>query len=90
MLLHGAVKKFPQKENSNVSNTARAHKSKEITSTSNHAAVSDVHDVESSNGLLPIAQLGVSSDVTSLMTLVLCDSASTHSWVFSSLVNGLE
>ena len=57
--------------------------------TSTHAAVSDVHDIESSKGLLPIATLGVSSDVTSLLTLVLCDSASTHSWVSSSLVNHL-
>ena len=32
---------------------------------------------------------GVSSDVTSLLTLVLCDSASTHSWVSSSIVNRL-
>ena len=39
--------------------------------------------------MLPIATLGVSSDVTSLLTLVLCDSASTHSWVSSSLVNRL-
>ena len=77
---------FPRKENSNVSNEAGTIKSKENTNTSTHAAVSDVHDIESSKGLLPIATLGVSSDVTSLLTLVLCDSASTHSWVSSSLV----
>ena len=73
----------------NVSNKARTNKSKENTNTSTHAAVSDVHDIESSKGLLPIATYGVSSDVTSLLTLVLCDSASTHSWVSSSLVNRL-
>ena len=55
---------------------------------STHAAVTDVHDIESSR-LLPIATLGLSSDVTSLLTLVLCDSASTHSWVSSSLANRL-
>ena len=71
----------------NVSNKAGTNKSKENTNISTHAAVSDVHDVESSKGLLPIATLGVSSDVTSLLTLVVCDSASTHSWVSSSLVN---
>ena len=46
-------------------------------------------NLESSKGLLPIATLGVSSDVTSLLTLVLCDSASTHSWVSPSPVNRL-
>ena len=69
---------------------AGTNKSKENTNTSTHAAISDVHDIESSYGLLPIATLGVSSDVTSLLTLVLCDSASTHSWVSSSLVNRLR
>ena len=43
----------------------------ENTKTSSHAAVSDVHDIESSKGLLPIATLGVTSDVTSLLTIVL-------------------
>ena len=89
VLLHGAERIFPRKENSKVSNKAGINKSKENTNTSTHAAVSDVHDIESSKGLLPIATLGVSSDVTSLLTLVLCDSASTHSWVSSSLVNRL-
>ena len=89
VLLHGAERIFSRKENSNVSNKAGTNKSKENTNTSTHAAVSDVHDIESSKGLLPIATIGVSSDVTSLLTLVLCDSASTHSWVSSSLVNRL-
>ena len=89
VLLHGAERIFPGKENSNVSNKAVTNKSKENTNTSTHATVSDVHDIESSKGLLPIATLGVSSDVTSILTLVLCDSASTHSWVSSSLVNRL-
>ena len=81
VLLHGAEKLFPRKEKSNVSNKAAgSNKSKENTNTSTHAAVSDVHDIESSKGLLPVATLGVSSDVTSLLTLDLCDSASTHSW----------
>ena len=71
------------------SNKAGANKSKENTNTSTHDAVSDVHDIESSEGVLLIATLGVSSDVTSLLTLVFCDSASTHSWVSSSLVNRL-
>ena len=68
---------------------AGTNNSKENRNTSTHAVVSDVQDIESSKGLLPIATLGVSSDVTSLLTLVLCDSASTHSWVSSSLVNRL-
>ena len=89
VLLHGAERIFPRKENSNVSNKAGTNKSKENKNTSTHAAVSDVHDIESFKRLLPIATLGVSSDVTSLLTLVLCDSASTHSWVSSSLVNRL-
>ena len=72
-----------------MSNKAGTNKSKENTNLSTHAAVIDVHDIESSKGLLPIATLEVSSDVTSLLTLVLCDSASTHSWVSSSLVNRL-
>ena len=92
-MLHGAERIFPRKENSKVSNKAGTNKSgrqyKETTNTSSHAAVSDVHDIESSKGLLPIATLGVPSDVTSLLTLVLCDSASTHSWLSSSLVNRL-
>ena len=86
VLLHGAERLFPRKENSNVSNKAGTNQSKENTNTSTHAADSDVHDIESSEGLLPI---GVSSDVTSLLTLVLRDSASTHSWVSSSLVKRL-
>ena len=86
VLLHGAEKIISRKENSNVSNKAGTNKSKENTKTSTHAAVSAVHDIESSEGLLRIATLGVSSDVTSLLTLVLCDKASTHSWVSSSLV----
>ena len=90
VLLHGAEKISPRSENSNVSNKAGTNKSKENTNTSTHAAISDVHDIESFYGLLPIATLGVSSDVTSLPTLVLCDSASTHSWVSSSLVNRLR
>ena len=73
----------------NDSNKAGANKSKENTNTSTHAAVSDVHEIESSKKLLPIATLGVNSDVTSLLTLVLCDSASTHSWVSFPLVNHL-
>ena len=89
VLLHGAEKTFPPKENLNVSNKAGTNKSKENTNTSTHAALSDVHDIESSKGLSPIATLGASSDVTSLLTLVLCDSASTHSRVSSSLVNRL-
>ena len=72
-----------------MSKKAGTNKAKENTNTSNHAAVSDIHDIESSKGLLPIAKLGVSSDVTSPLMLVLCDSASTHSWVSSSLVNRL-
>ena len=49
-----------------------------------------MHDIESLKGLLPIATLGVSSDVTSLLTVVLFDSASTHFRVFWSLVNRLS
>ena len=86
VLLREAEKIFPRKENSNEAGT---NKSKENTNTFTHAAVSDVHDIESSKGLLPIATIGVSSDVTSLLTLVLCDSASTYSRVSSSLVNRL-
>ena len=74
VLLHGAEKIIPGKENSSVSNKAETKKSKENTNTSTHAAVSDVHDIESSKGLLPIATLGVSLEVTSLLTLVHCDS----------------
>ena len=88
-MLHGAKKIFPRKQNLNVSKKAGTNKSKENTNTSTHAAVSDVHDIESSEGFLPIATMGVSSDVTSLLKLILCDSASTHSWVSSSLVNHL-
>ena len=72
-----------------MSNEAGTSKSKENTNTSTNAAVSDVHDNDSSERLLRIERLGVSWDVTSLLTIVLCESASTHSWVFSSLVNRL-
>ena len=90
VLLHGAEKKiFPRRENSNVPTKAGSNKCKENTKTSTHAAVGDVHDIESSKELLPITTLGVSSDVASLLTLVVCDSASTHLWVSSSLVNRL-
>ena len=68
VLLHGAEKLIPGKENSSFSNKAGINKSKENTNTSTHAPVSDVHDIESSKGLLPTATLGVSSDVTSLLT----------------------
>ena len=88
-MLHGAEGIFPRKEISNVSNKAGTNKSKDNTNISLHVAVSDVRDIESSKGLLPIATLGVSSDITSLLTLVLCDSTSTHSWMSSSLVNRL-
>ena len=50
---------------------AGTNKSKENTNTSTQAAVCDVHDIESSKGFLPIATLGVSSDVTSLLLLAL-------------------
>ena len=42
-----------------ISSKTGTNKSKENKNTSTHAAVSDVHDVESSKGLLPIATLGV-------------------------------
>ena len=60
VLLHEAEKKFPRRENSNVSNKAGTSKSKENINHSTHAAVSDVHDIESAKGSLPIATLGVS------------------------------
>ena len=80
VLFHRADKIFPRKENSNDSNKAGANNSKDNTNTSTHAIVSDIHDIEKSKGLLPIVTLDVSSDVTSLLSLVHCDSASTHSW----------
>ena len=86
-MLHGAEKKISSEGNG--SKKAGTNKSKENTNISTHATASDVHEIESSKGLLPIATLGVSSDVTSLLTLVLCDSASTQSWMSSSLVNRL-
>ena len=86
VLLHGAEIIFPRKENSNVSKKAGISKAKEKTNTSTHSAVSDVHDIESSKELLPIATLAVSSDINSLLTLVLCDSASTHSCVLCVFV----
>ena len=73
-----------------MSNKVGAHKSKENTNASINAAVSDVHDIEWSKGLLPLATLGVSSDVTTVLTLVFCYSASTHSWVSASFVNSLN
>ena len=81
VLLHKTEKIFPQKGNSNISNKAGTNKSKENKNISTYAAVSDIPDIESSKGLLPIATLGLSSDVTSLLTMVLCDRALTHSWV---------
>ena len=36
-------------------------------------------------GLLPIATVVVPSDSTNVSTLVLCDGASTHSWVSAFL-----
>ena len=87
VLLHGAEKQISSEGNG--SKKAGTNKSKENTNISTHATASDVHEIESSKGLLPIATLGVSSDVTSLLTLVLCDSASTQSWMSSSLVNRL-
>ena len=60
VLLHGANKLFPQKENSNDSNKAGPNNSKENTNTSTHvAAVSDVHDIES------LRALTISLNVTS-------------------------
>ena len=57
VLLHGAKKLFPQKENSN---KAGPNNSKENTNTSTHvAAVSDVHDIES------LRALKISLNVTS-------------------------
>ena len=81
------MKNLHEREISNNSNKAETNKSKENTNTSTHAADGDVNGIESSKGLLPIANLGVSSDVTSRLTLVHCDSASTNTWVSSSLVN---
>ena len=89
VLLHEAEKIFRRKENSNVSNKTGTKKTKENTNTSTQTAVNYVHYIESSKGLLPIVTLGVSSNVTSLLTLVLCDSASTRSWLSSSLVSRL-
>ena len=47
VLLHGAKKIFPRKENSKVSKKDGTNKSKENSNHSTHAAVSDVHDIES-------------------------------------------
>ena len=51
VLLHGTAKNFQRKKKSNVSNKAGTNRSKENKNTSTHAAVSDVHDIESSKGL---------------------------------------
>ena len=77
-LLHGTENIFSRNEKLIDSNKAGANKSHMTTNASTDATVSDEHDIESSIGLLPIATLGLSSDVTSLLTLVLCDSASTQ------------
>ena len=57
VLLHGAEKIFPRKENLKVSKKAGASKSKENTNSSTYAVVSDVHDIELSKGLLGCCQL---------------------------------
>ena len=70
---------IPPKQSLNDSNRAEANRSKENTNSSIHDALSDARDNESSKGLLPIAKLGVTSDVTNLLTLSIFDSATTHS-----------
>ena len=87
ILLHGAEKIFPRKENTNASKKLEQTSPRRIQTLPPTPLL--VMYLESSKGLLLIATLGVSSDVTSLLKLVLCDSASTLSWLSSSLVNRL-
>ena len=86
VLLYGAEKIFPAKDtkSSPASGNANAkHKS-------TNAAVGDIHSQESTKGLLPVASLAVSADATITNALVLCDCASTHSWVSADLVKRLH
>ena len=84
VLLHGAEKLFPPRDTKGNANTpASGNANTKYVST--NAAVSEIHSQESTKDLLP-----VSSDVTITNALVLCDSASTHSWVSADLVKRLH
>ena len=85
MLLHGADNFFPPKDTkgppSSNANTKYL---------STNAAVGDIHSQESTKGLLPVASLALSSHATMTNAPVLCDCASTHSWVSADLVKRLH
>ena len=81
MLLHGAEKTFPPKNTKSSPASCNAN---------TNADVGDIHSQESTKSLLPVALLAVSSDATITNALVLCDSASTHSWVSADLVKRLH
>ena len=68
-------KKFPRKESVTYSNKVGSNRSKEIIHTSTQAAVGGVRELGLFKGVLQI----VSPDKISLLELVLCDRATTHS-----------
>ena len=86
VLLHGAEKNFPPKDTKSFPASGNAS-TKHV---SNNAAVGNIHSQESTEGLLPVASLAVSSDATITNALALCDSASRHSWVPADLVKRLH
>ena len=86
VLLHGAEKFFPPKDTKGPPASGNAN-TKYL---STNAAVGNIHIQESTKGLLPIASLAVSSDATMTNAQVLCDSASTLSWVSADLVKRLH
>ena len=85
VLLHGAEKKFLLlrilKGNANTPASGNAN-TKYV---STNASVGNIHSQESTKGVLP-----VSLDATITIALVLCDRASTHSWISSDLVKRLH
>ena len=86
MLLRGADKVFPPREDNKDYSSLREAMCKNMSA---HAFFSDAITEESTKGLLPIASLDVSS-FEEKNDLVLCDSISTHSLVSATFVKRLN
>ena len=79
-------KNFPPKDTKSSPASGNANNNYEST----NAAVGIIHSQVSTKGPLPVPSLAVSSDATITNALVLCDSASTQSWVSTDLVKRLH
>ena len=89
VLLHGAERIYP------ASDLTKSPKAGKVSSHSTSLEVDAVKDTCATSvlrvkGLLQIAELQWSSNTNSSNTLIRCDSACSHSWIFAQLTEKLK